>query len=265
VLGAELHYLQGGVNYDVYSDNYRLTYNFTEKTSVYLNGAFDAIDYAKGTLVLDYNNFSVTTGFGYAALPKTAFFGEIYYGQTATDPNEPTTPKYAHSDFIGGFLGAKGDFTAKVSGQVKAGYETRQFSDDTPTEGAMVVAATLDYKFSEKFSAALNYIRRSNVSVQSGNEAYIVDAVNIQMKQGIGSSGRWTATLSGAYEVYNYQGNVFAKRSDTVYKIIAGLDYLVQAWLTAGVGYEFNAYDSTGSGISGYDDHRITVKLAVGY
>jgi hypothetical protein len=264
VLGAELHFLEGPINYNVYSDNYRLTYNLSEKTSIYLNGAYDAIDYATGTSVLDYNNLSATAGFAYAALPKTTFFGEIYYGQTATDPNEPTTPKYAHSEFVGGFFGAKGDFTAKLSGQVKLGYEDRWFSDNTPANGALVVGASLDYKFSEKFSAAFNFVRRSNVSVQSGNAAYIVDAINVQIRQAIGSSGKWMATLSTGYEVYDYQGNVFANRTDSVYKVLAGLDYLVQAWLTAGVGYEFNRFDSN-SDLSGYDVHRITVKLAVGY
>jgi hypothetical protein len=264
VLGAELHFLQGVIDYDVYYDNYRLTYNLSEKTSVYLDGAYDAVDYAKGTFALDYNNLMATVGFAYAALPKTTFFGEIYYGQTATDSNATNILKFAHSEFVGGFLGAKGDFTAKLSGQVKAGYETREFSDNTIAGGALVVAAALDYTFSEKSSAALNYVRRSNVSVQSGNASYLLDSVNVQIKQGIGSRGKWMATFTGAYDVYDYQGNVFARRTDTVYRVFAGLDYLVQAWLTAGVGYEFNKYNSS-SGLSAYDVHRITVKLAVGY
>jgi hypothetical protein len=265
VLGAELNFLQGVINYDVYYDSYRLTYNLSEKTSVYLDGTYDAIDYAKGKFVLDYNNLTATAGFAYAALPKTTFFGEIYYGQTATDPNVTNILKFAHSEFVGGFLGAKGDFTAKLSGQLKAGYETRQFSDNTSAGGALVVAATLDYRFSEKSSVTLNYVRRSNVSVQSGNAAYIVDAMNVQMRQGIGTRGKWMATLLGEYDLYDYQGNVFAKRTDTVYRFSAGLDYLVQVWLTAGVGYEFNKYNSTSSGTSEYDVHRITVKLAIGY
>ena len=130
--------------------------------------------------------------------------------------------------------------------------------------GALVVAGTLDYRISEKSSASLNYVRRSNVSVQSGNASYIVDSVNFLIKQGIGSRGKWMATLNGSYDVYDYQGNVFAKRTDTVYRIFAGLDYSVQVWLTAGVGYEFNKFNST-SGISEYDVHRITVRLAIGY
>jgi len=264
-LGYELNFVQVLVDYEAYRDNYRLTYNLSEKTSLYLDGVYDAVDYAKGTSVLDYNNFAVTAGFGYAALPKTTFFGEIYYGQTATDPNTPLLPKYAHSDFLGGFLGAKGDFTAKLSGQLKAGYETRQFSDNTEAGGAMVVAAALDYRLSEKSWASFSYVRRSNVSVQSGNASYILDGVNVQIKQGIGSRGKWMATLVGEYNVYHYQGNVFASRIDNGYRVLAGLDYLIQVWLTAGVSYEFNKFDSTYSGVSDYDVHRITVKLAVGY
>jgi len=267
VLGAELNFVQSLVDYNMYSDNYRLTYNLGEKTSVYLAGAFDAIDYEKGTSVLDYNNLAVTTGFAYAALPKTTFFGEIYYGQTATDPNMPTMPKYAHSDFLGGFLGAKGDFTAKVSAQLKVGYESRQFSDNTPSDGNLVVAASLDYRYSEKSSATLSAVRRSGVSVQSGNAAYVLNNVSVQLKQAIGSRDKWMASLTASYDAYNYQGNVFANRTDTLYRVSVGLNYLVQVWLTAGVGYELDKFKTNGtsSGISDYDVHLVTVKLAVGY
>jgi hypothetical protein len=91
ILGAELNTLQGQnlIDYNTYSDIYRVTYAISEKTSVYLEGAFDAIDY-KGDAaqsILDYNNLMGTAGFGYLAFPKTTLFGEIYYGQTATDPN----------------------------------------------------------------------------------------------------------------------------------------------------------------------------------
>ena len=117
----------------------------------------------------------------------------------------------------------------------------------------------------EKSWAAFNYVRRSNVSVQSGNASYILDGVSVQFKQGIGSRGKWMATLLGGYAVYHYQGNVFASRVDNAYRVSTGLDYLIQVWLTAGVSYEFNKFDSTYSGVSDYDVHRITVKLAVGY
>ncbi|MEO8426649.1 MAG: outer membrane beta-barrel protein [Verrucomicrobiota bacterium] len=264
-LGAELNFVQGIVDYNVYANNYRLTYNLSEKTSVYLDGAYDAADYAQGTSVLDYNNFIATAGFAYAALPKTTFFGEIYYGQTATDPNVPTTPKSAHSDFVGGFLGAKGDFTTKLSGVMKAGYESRKFADVASADGNFVIAGSLDYRFSEKSAASLNAVRRSGVSVQSGNAGYILDSISIQIKQGIGSRGKWVAGLAAAYDVYNYEGNVFANRTDKLYRVSAGLDYLVQVWLTAGVGYEFSRFDSTSSSVSDYDVHRITVRLAVGY
>jgi hypothetical protein len=269
ILGAELNSLQGQrlIDYNTYSDIYRITYAISEKTSVYLEGGYDAIDYkgAGAQGLLDYNNLIGTAGFGYLGFPKTIFFGEIYYGQTATDPNSPSVPKYPHSEFLGGFVGTRGFFTERLSGTVKLGYEVREFSDGTSTPGGIVVAVALDHKFTEKRTASLNYVRRSNVSVQSGNTAYILDAVTAQLQQKIGTTGKWISRFGISYSAYDYLGNVFANRQDSLYVITANLDYLIQPWLTVGLNYEFDKFESTSTDVPDYDVHRVTLRLAVGY
>jgi hypothetical protein len=269
ILGAELNSLQGQrlIDYNTYSDVYKLTYAISEKTSVYLEGSYDAIDYQgeAAQSFLDYNNLVGTAGFGYLAFPKTAFFGELYYGQTATDPNSASVPKSPHSDVLGGFFGAQGLFTARLSGTIKAGYEVREFSDGTSPPGGIVVVVALDHKFTEKRTASLNYVRRSTISVQSGNTPYILGAVTAQLVQKIGTTGKWISRLGIAYTSYDYQGNVFANREDSLYTITANLDYLIRPWLTTGLNYEFGKFESNSTDVSDYDVHRVILKLAVGY
>src|SRR5213079_752349 len=72
-----------------YSDNYRLDYRVGEKTGVYAGGTYSATDYANGTPLYDDNVLRGTAGFSFNATEKTSLFGELYYGQEATDPNVP--------------------------------------------------------------------------------------------------------------------------------------------------------------------------------
>src|SRR6266540_338921 len=114
-----------------YYDNYTIGYALTEKTGIYVAGLFDAVDYEKGTPLYDSNTLRGTGGFAFQVTPKSRLFGEVYYGQAAIDPNGAAV-KGPHQEFLGGFLGARGEFTSRLTGRVKAGYEVREFSDRTP-------------------------------------------------------------------------------------------------------------------------------------
>jgi len=248
----------------VFSDNYRLEYNFSDKTSVYADGAFDATDYKRGTPLYDQNTLRGTGGFAFKPSSKTSLFGELYYGQSATSPNQPSLPSSPHADFFGGFIGARGNFTTRLSGSVKAGYESRQYSDGTPASSSPVVEVSLDEKFSDKTTASLTYSRRNSLSVQVAREAYTADAVTAQFNQVLTPNGKLVGVVTGSFENDDYEKiGISAARHDMFYHAGFALNYNFQRWLSAGLNYEFEKYVS--NQVIDYDVNRVTLRISVGY
>jgi hypothetical protein len=206
-----------------------------------------------------------TAGFGYRAFPKTGFFGEIYYGQTVTTPNFPA-PNVPHVNFIGSFIGARGSFTDKISGVVKAGYESREFSDNSSAPGSPVVDLSLNYAMSAKRSVLLSYARLHDVSVQFARESYTADAVTLRLGQTFGPAGKWNVSIGGSYGTYAYEqvGGATGRQYDR-YSGNINLAYQIQLWLSANLGYNFDAIRSGGGGVADYDINRVGLSLAVGY
>jgi len=253
------------VDSTTYSDNYTLTYEISPKTSAYLGGNYSATDYEEGIGLYDVNTLTGTAGFGFKAFPNLAFFGEIYYGQQAVEPNF-AGPKGPHADFVGGFLGARGNFTERLTGTLKLGYEDREFSDGTPTPSAPVVEISLTEKFTEKTSLSLAYARRTQSSVQFAAYSYTSDQASIELAQALGNTGKLEARVGSAFSMNEYeQTPTFAQRTDSYWSGYANLTYHIQTWLKATLGYDYQNFGSDAAGVIDYDVNRVTLRVAVGY
>jgi hypothetical protein len=253
-----------------YSDDYRLDYRVGEKTGVYAGGTYTATDYAKGTQLYDDNMLRGTAGFSFRATEKTSLFGEFYYGQEATDPNRPfntndvTSIKGPHADFFGGFIGARGNFTSRLSGSVKAGYESRQFSDGSPASSSPVVDATLEARLSDRTSLSFSYSRRNSLSVQRAGESYTSDNVTARLSQMLTPDGKLVAIVGGSFEDDEYErGGVAAGRQDRAYRANLALNYNIQLWLSASLAYQFEKYES--NVVIDYHVNSVSLSIRVGY
>ena len=259
-----------GVQYNVsrmvYRDDYRVEYKLTDKTQVYLNGAHAASDYEQDTPLYDSDTLKGTVGFEFRALPKTSFFGEVYYGQSAVGTNRAFDTKGPHEEFTGGFVGTRGTFTPHLFGVIKAGFEQPSFSDGTPVSGSPVVDASLTHRYRERTSTTLSYSRQTGVSVQAAGVSYSSEVFRLGFNQRLGDTGRLTASLTGSAEYDDYGSSGFySNRQDTWYRLSANFTYLIRLWMSASAGYEFEKFASTGQGIIDYDVNRVTLKLAIGY
>ncbi|MHB8522564.1 MAG: outer membrane beta-barrel protein [Limisphaerales bacterium] len=258
------------IDQTVFADNYKLSYAISEKTSAYAVASYSAQDFAPGTPLYSINTLQGTLGFSAQLLPKTSFFGELYYGQTAVRPNSPDRvafPDGPYADITGGFIGVLGHFTEKLSGSVKAGYEVQSFSDNSPGESAPVVEAALSQRFSEKTSLSLIYTRHAFVSVQQIAIGFTSDSVGLKLDQVIGETGRLAASLAVNYQAFEYENTgVFALRHDDFYRASANLNYKFNLWMTGSLGYEFEKFDSNYlPSLIDYHANRVTLRLIVGY
>ena len=266
--------LGGGINQgskttlSAYQNDYRLSYALSTKTSVYAAGAYSATDYAQGTPLLDLNTLGGTLGFGWSALPKTSFFGEAHYGQSAINPNRSVDAKGPHLSNQGGFLGARGNFTTRLAGVVKVGYETREFSDQTKAEDSPVVDMQLSYRLGQKTRTLVTYSRNVSVSVQSPGEAVTYDTFAWKLSRSIGAASRWVANVGGDYQIGGFgNGRIYANRRDDWYHANCSVSYLIRLWMVTSLSYEFENFASTAAaqGIIDYRANRVTIKLSVGY
>jgi hypothetical protein len=250
------------------ANNYRLSYELSDRTGLYLGGTHNLADYQDDIALYDSQSLIGTLGFLYKAFSRTAFFGEIYYGRTTNDPNVPSLPDYPTANFIGGFLGARGNFTDKLSGSIKAGYETRDYDDNSASSGAPVVEASIIHRFTDATTAALTYSRRQLESVQFVRSTYVHDAIFGSLVQLFGSDNRLRGELRGGYFIARYEDSplyVAGERSDDIITFGLTFTYDIRLWMRILAGYNFERLTSNEPSVVDYTVNRVTLGLELGY
>jgi hypothetical protein len=249
-----------------YQLDHRLSYNPSEKTGVYGEGAYDASDFQKNSSYLDVGTLRGTAGFQYKGLSKTWFFGEAYYGQSAAGPNLPTIAKGPHAEFIGGFLGARGAFTAKLNGMVKVGYEDSAYGDGSAAISSPVAEASVGWQPGERTSGQLTYSRHSALSVQTTKTLMTTDLLSVELRQALGTAQRATVTVGGSVGFNDYGSSTYWKnRVDNYFQARLEFSYRLRLWLTAVAGYEFQMLSSSEKTVIDYQVNRVTLSVNIGF
>ncbi len=262
---------QIGLNVDriVLSDNYRVNYQMTEKTSFYVNGRFSSIDYDEtpNSSYIDVNTWTVANGVSYQAFSKASIFTQVHYGQSATNPNSSRQPKGPHLSSLGGSIGLDGDITPRLTGTVQVGYETREYSDDeVPAPDEPTVNLNLNYRFGAKTSLGLILSRRSIVSASTPGQSLIVNGLTININRAIGSSGKLFATLGATLEKDDYEETTrYPDRADDDFRVYFDLIYNPREWINTGFGYEYIDYSTDQVRAQEYSVNRVTLFFGVGY
>lgn len=258
------------VDRTVFSDLYRLEYRVGQRTEVYGEIEHGAVDYENGITLFDSRTLQGTLGFGWRYSEDSRIFGEIYYGQTELQSNfSPTDPP--GKTFVGGFIGARGKFTEKLSGLVKAGYEVNEF-DRTATFAATeagsspVVEASLVFQATERTSLELDYSRRQRISVEFATSAYTSDEVTLSGRVILGQTGRLRLNAGASYGNYAYEPSVFyATRTDTILSGRVGASWFFETWLFARLQYEYSNYSSDLPRLIDYTQNRVTLGVGIGF
>lgn len=272
ILGGGFSVGQQKIDRNLWYDVYRVRYKIGERMAVYVEGQHVEADYRTTLPLFDTRTLSGTGAFEYTLSQDVFLFGEVYYGQTSLHSNSGST-RPPGTSFLGGFVGARGKFTEKIDGMLKAGYEVSSFRGNLPAGvdesagSAPVVEASIRYLVTEKMTTSLTYSRRQHVSVQFARSSYVLDTVTAQITQTLGSTGRLQLDLLGSYAMYSfdpapaYPGG----RSDSNWKVQAGASYYFQTWLSTRLEYSFEEFTSDFASVVDYDVNRVTLSLAIGY
>jgi hypothetical protein len=271
----------------VWIDIYKLTYDFSDKTAVYLEALHSSTDFDADSLrasdpdIRLYDAYTLigTLGFEYKAFSRTSFFGEAYYGLTDTDgnglsPGSVPMAEYPTANFVGGFVGARGAFTEQLFGMVKGGYEYRWYSGDDQSSAAPVVSVSLTERFTERSTLSIGYTRSQRESAQFVGSTYVNDSVSLNYMQHLAADGRLRANLMGSYSLADYvddetsddpSDNLANGRLDQLVNAGLTFTYDIKLWLRAYASYDFEYLDSTLDSIQDYYANRVTVGMQLGY
>lgn len=259
----------GGLRIDrgIFFDLYRLTWDASERTDLYVQLSHSFIDYQDDLPLYDSRTLSGTLGFEYRPFAKTYFFGETYFGETENSANIANLFEYPTADFVGFFAGVRGQFTERLRGTAKAGFEHRVYSDDGPDFNAPVVEIGLDYQLSDKTTFNLGYSRRQNESIQFIRSPYTTDAISASWYQQIGADGRLRSVLRAGYWLSSFEpvAGIPQDRSDEILNASLTLSYDIKVWIRAFGSYSFEKLNSNLPSIEDYNVNRIMLGLQVGY
>ncbi len=255
--------------------NGTVTYDLTEKVSTYVEGTYQATEFLKEVLLPNlgtlYNNnqWKGYWGFEYKPREKVGIFGEAYYGQSASDPTISYFPKPAYFTSIGGYLGVRGNFTSKLSGTAKVGYDNT-FESTVSSEGP-VASVSMTEQFSEKLNATLGYTRQIGLPVYitygGGSIApYTSDSLNATLTATMGARHPVRLSLTGSYAINSYdrvQGSTVPTYSSDYFTVGLNANYQIVSWAAAGAAYQYSKL-SSGSNY-GYDINMVTMNITIGY
>lgn len=197
----------------------------TAKTRLSLGSSFNRTNYSDATTV-DQDSWTVPLNGYYELTSKVDLSVGYQYRRT----RQALARSNSSDHFLN--VGASGDFTAKLKGDVRVGV-TRRRLDDRGSEEDLGLGASLSYAYSEKTTVNLNLSRDFRTS--AFGESQRVSSVQVNSQFLI--SEVWQANLGFSWERTNGVRN--ADRNDTFTTLETGVTYVVSRTISASFAYYF--------------------------
>jgi polysaccharide biosynthesis protein VpsM len=230
------------------------------KTSVSIGAAYNKVEYTESNL-LGGADVSFPLDFYYKFTPKLDLFTGYTYGVFRPDGDGPEAKDgYAH-------LGARGDFTAKLSGTVTAGYITREVAG-TPQSHDFGFTGSLDYEVTPKTAANLTFARQYSVSALGQNTKNSTFTLGLTSEL----NPQWQVGESINYQILDYGPQLFLENSslvtqeriDDFWSANVHVTYLYNRWVSGSLGYTLRVDHSTFSSID-FTDNVFDFTVSVRY
>ncbi|MFH1039266.1 MAG: outer membrane beta-barrel protein [PVC group bacterium] len=206
-------------------------------------------------------HYGILTGF-YQVAPKTKALIEYTYDRIVYREDRDRDGYY--NEVRGGFVG---ELASKLTGTAKVGYQSRQYYDDSVWDDydGIVGYVLLEQVFSRNSDLRVGWERSTHESTWERNSYYLLNKGWLAYSQQLAHKIRGFARIQ--YSNYRYpQESAFygKKRRDDIWKPEAGIQYQIQAWLSAEFRYIYKVRDSNLPG-KDYQDNRFILELSATY
>ena len=193
----------------------------------------------------------------YRIATKTYFLAEFDYG------NVNYVKKFnSEANWYQGLVGVRGKLTQKLTGEVKAGWQYRDYLRPSENDyDSLITMAGLLEEFTDRDTLKIDWIRTPYESLYTGTNYYVDNSINAlyrhQFNNKIAGFGGALYRLS-QYPAETAEGGTWKKRLDNAWSVGAGVEYVMQKWLTWTADYKFIQRKSN-FGNYDYNDNLVTV------
>jgi hypothetical protein len=255
--------LKTKIGYD-FSDQFKLLayYNFYEQD-------YDAdIDFSQ-----DYKYHEFGAGTQIRLRPKTWGFVRYHYGERDyyTHPAGTGVTDSNDSDFDWHRVnvGLTWDAAAKVGGELNLGYQWKNYDNPTDVNGnsyddedTWIAQTLISFDATPTTALGLGLTRAPRESGAHTNEYFEDTGISLNLQQVI--MEKVFLSVGGIYSNHDYNVPKLKEREDDNYKAKIDIEYQIQDWLSAGVGYEYWEKDSN-YGEYDFTDNRFMVSVNLVY
>ncbi|MDC0325737.1 outer membrane beta-barrel protein, partial [bacterium] len=225
------------------SDQLRVNLDLTPKSDVYLSGTYSQTDQAESSRFADSSTWSMAGGYGFKYSEGLRFFSQLSYGKQKTSGQGRVERLW---DFMGGSVGAEGEFTKKLTGTLQFGYQRRSSDFTGISAGSPTITAELEQLLGDRMMLALSYTRANQVNVDAFDSASVSDNFRLTLRRALGNRRKWFASVFGGYykNDFSSSGGSAQDRSDTSISFGGGVDYQIQEWLSSSLTYSFSDFSA---------------------
>lgn len=245
----ERHVTDAGINGEIEA---------SEKISVGSGVAFNKVDYKEAGFV-DQEEYTVPVNVYYELTPKVDISAGVTYKNTKLDSTFVAAGNATEYDAFYYNVGARGNFTAKLSGAFSVGYNTREANIGPDDDGSFGADASLTYAYSEKTQLTLS-LARNYSNGTAGGDSYENSQVSIGASSAL--TADWTVNAGFTYRQLDYQN---ISRTDDYIEATLGASYAINAHLTASASYIYREQFSDLGAASEFSNNVFSVSISARY
>ena len=223
-------------------------WSMSDKTSFSAGAVYDRSEYKNAGFITS-DQYTVPLDFYYKMEPKLDVSADYFYRDTSLTQG---LPKFT-DNFLG--LGARGEFTEKLSGEYHIGYTQRQFSRGSGNEGLVGVDGKFNYQFSPKTTVNIGLSNDFDNAATGSSQKVLSGTLGVQTQFEEGFSG----SVNASYRDIEYATG----ERDHYWSFNVGLQEQYNKYLTFQAGY---TYQNNSSNIPvGFADNMFQVSGTVRY
>ena len=219
-----------------------------------LEGGFTSIrdDYRKFNELDRIENFFTLIG-SYRIFPKINGLLQYRYG-TITYDEAALNRDASYNELTGG---VKGTFSPKVTGELRAGSQWRNYEKGLKDSDGVVIYANITHQLNPRVQTILSLERGFQEASFTGSNYYDYTRFGLDYKHIMGR--KYILKAGVGYERDDF--SQATRGTDSIWNLSLGWDYNIQSWITTGIGYRFRNRDSLFVGPPDYDytDHVINL------